>query len=285
MQKSNDRNKLTVPVITQEKGENRWVRCNECKKLIYYKDLVENLKVCPYCGYHFRLTAKERIDLIVDPGTFVEWFSEISPDDPLNFFDKEKYVDKVNEAKSITGLNSAIVVGKGEIGGLEAGLGIFSFDFIGGSLGSETGEKVKRLIEKSIEEKLPLIIFSSSGGARMQEGILSLMQMAKVSGALKRFDDAGLLFVSVMTNPTYGGTTASLAMLGDINVAEKGAMIGFAGPRVIEQVMKKKLPKDFQSADFELQHGFVDLVVERKFMKTTLTQILSYLKNYETSQL
>jgi len=145
-------------------------------------------------------------------------------------------------------------------------------------LGSETGEKVKRLIEKSIEEKLPLIIFSSSGGARMQEGILSLMQMAKVSGALKRFDDAGLLFVSVMTNPTYGGTTASLAMLGDINVAEKGAMIGFAGPRVIEQVMKKKLPKDFQSADFELQHGFVDLVVERKFMKTTLTQILSYLK-------
>ena len=284
MQISKNSNKLTVPVITQERGENRWVRCNECKKLIYYKDLIENLKVCPYCGYHFRLTAKERIDLVVDRGTFEEWFEEISPADPLQFVDKERYVDKVKEAKLITGLNSAVVVGKGKIGGLVVGLGIFSFDFIGGSLGSETGEKIKRLIEKSIKEKLPLIIFSSSGGARMQEGILSLMQMAKVSGALKLFNDAGLLFVSVMTNPTYGGTTASLAMLGDINIAEKGAMIGFAGPRVIEQVMKKKLPKDFQSADFQLEHGFVDLVVERKLMKSTLTQILSYLRNHETSK-
>ncbi len=285
MQISKNSNKLTVPVITQERGENRWVRCNECKKLIYYKDLIENLKVCPYCGYHFRLTVKERIDLVVDRGTFEEWFEEISPADPLQFVDKEKYVDKVNEAKLITGLNSAVIVGKGKIGGLVAGLGIFSFDFIGGSLGSETGEKIKRLIEKSIKEKLPLIIFSSSGGARMQEGILSLMQMAKVSGALKLFNDTGLLFVSVMTNPTYGGTTASLAMLGDINIAEKGAMIGFAGPRVIEQVMKKKLPKDFQSADFQLERGFVDLVVERKLMKSTLAQILSYLSNYETSKL
>ncbi len=284
MQISKNSNKLTVPVITQERGENRWVRCNECKKLIYYKDLIENLKVCPYCGYHFRLSAKERIDLVVDRGTFEEWFEEISPADPLQFVDKERYVDKVNEAKLITGLNSAVVVGKGKIGGLVVGLGIFSFDFIGGSLGSETGEKIKRLIEKSIKEKLPLIIFSSSGGARMQEGILSLMQMAKVSGALKLFNDAGLVFVSVMTNPTYGGTTASLAMLGDINIAEKGAMIGFAGPRVIEQVMKKKLPKDFQSADFQLEHGFVDLVVERKLMKSTLTQILSYLRNHETSK-
>jgi len=284
LQISKNSNKLTVPVITQERGENRWVRCNECKKLIYYKDLIENLKVCPYCGYHFRLSAKERIDLVVDRGTFEEWFEEISPADPLQFVDKERYVDKVNEAKLITGLNSAVVVGKGKIGGLVVGLGIFSFDFIGGSLGSETGEKIKRLIEKSIKEKLPLIIFSSSGGARMQEGILSLMQMAKVSGALKLFNDAGLVFVSVMTNPTYGGTTASLAMLGDINIAEKGAMIGFAGPRVIEQVMKKKLPKDFQSADFQLEHGFVDLVVERKLMKSTLTQILSYLRNHETSK-
>ncbi len=284
MQISKNSNKLTVPVITQERGENRWVRCNECKKLIYYKDLIENLKVCPYCGYHFRLSAKERIDLVVDRGTFEEWFEEISPADPLQFVDKERYVDKVNEAKLITGLNSAVVVGKGKIGGLVVGLGIFSFDFIGGSLGSETGEKIKRLIEKSIKEKLPLIIFSSSGGARMQEGILSLMQMAKVSGALKLFNDAGLVFVSVMTNPTYGGTTASLAMPGDINIAEKGAMIGFAGPRVIEQVMKKKLPKDFQSADFQLEHGFVDLVVERKLMKSTLTQILSYLRNHETSK-
>jgi acetyl-CoA carboxylase carboxyl transferase subunit beta len=274
-----------VPIVTNKNDEDKWVRCAECKRLIYYKDLFDNLKVCPYCGYHFRLTAGERIDMVVDPGTFEEWFKQISPADPLNFVDTESYKTRIEKVKATTGLNSSVVVGRGKISGFDTALGVFSFDFIGGSLGSEAGEKIKRLVERAIELRLPLIVFSASGGARMQEGILSLMQMAKVSGALKRYDDAGLLYISVMTNPTYGGTTASLAMLGDINIAEKGAMIGFAGPRVVEQVMKKKLPKDFQSADFQLEHGFVDLVVERKFLKSTLAQILSYVYDHETAEL
>jgi len=267
--------KKIVPVITKEEGE-RWIRCNECKKLIYYKDLEDSLKVCPYCGYHFRLTAKERIDLLIDDGTFVELFSNISPSDPLNFVADESYKEKIENSKLSSGLNSSVVTGTGKIGGFEVAIGVLAFEFIGGSLGSETGEKLKRIIEYASSKKVPLIIVSSSGGARMQEGILSLMQMAKVSGALKRYKDSGGLYISVLTNPTYGGTTASFAMLGDINIAEKGAMIGFAGPRVIEQVMKKKLPKGFQSADFLLEHGFLDIVVERKLLKQTIIKILSY---------
>jgi len=270
--------KKIVKVITEEEAKNQWVRCNNCKHLIYYEELKENLKVCPYCGYHFRLTAKERIEFLIDEGTFTELFREITSKDPLQFVDKEPYEKKIKEIEENGGYSSSIITGKGKINGIDVAIGILAFEYIGGSLGSAMGEKITRLIYYAIDEKLPLILISSSGGARMQEGILSLMQMAKVSGALSDYKKNGRLYISVLTNPTYGGTTASFAMLGDIIIAESKAMIGFAGPRVIEQTTKKKLKEDFQTAEFLLNHGFVDIVVDRRSLKGEIEKILRYLQ-------
>ena len=269
--------KKIVKVITEEEAKNQWIRCNSCRRLIYYEELKENLKVCPYCGYHFRLTARERIESLIDTGTFIEMFKEITSSDPLQFIDKEPYKKKIEEIEASGGYSSSIITGRGKIGNIDVAVGVLAFEYVGGSLGSAMGEKLTRLIYYSIDEKLPLIIVSSSGGARMQEGILSLMQMAKISGALSDYKKNGRLYISVLTNPTYGGTTASFAMLGDIIIAESKAMIGFAGPRVIEQTTKKRLKDDFQTAEFLLAHGFVDIVTDRRFLKSEIERILRYL--------
>ncbi|WP_197535271.1 acetyl-CoA carboxylase, carboxyltransferase subunit beta [Caldisericum exile] len=269
--------KKVVKVITGSENK-EWIRCNGCKKLLYYDELIENNKVCPYCGYHFRLTAKERIDLLIDKGTFEELFANIKSYDSLNFVDKEPYKTKIEEIDKAHGYSSSVITGAGNINDIKVAIGILSFEYIGGSLGAAMGEKLKRLIYYAIENSLPLVIVSASGGARMQEGIYSLMQMAKVNAAISDYKKKGKLYISILTNPTYGGTTASFAMLGDIIISEPKAMIGFAGPRVIEQTTKKKLPPTFQTAEFLLEHGFVDMIVERARLKETLAKILEFLK-------
>lgn len=266
-----------VKVVTDLSEEEKWVRCNRCKKLIYIDELRENFKVCPYCGFHFRLTFKERIDILLDKNSFKEMFVNIESLDVLQFVDKEPYSRKIEEIRTKGGVDSSVVVGTGKIHGIEIAIGVLAFEFIGGSLGSAMGEKLKRIIYFAIDRKLPIIIISSSGGARMQEGIFSLMQMAKISSAISRYKKLGKLYISLLTNPTYGGVTASFAMLGDIIIAEPGAMIGFAGPRVIEQTIKRKLPQNFQTAEFLLEHGFIDIVVPRKELRNTVYQILKRL--------
>jgi len=251
-----------------------WTKCENCKEMIYTKQLEENLKVCPKCQYHFRLSSKERINLLVDENSFIENSSKIVPEDPLDF---PEYKDKLKKAQELTGLDDAVIIGEGKIGGYLVALGVTDFNFMMGSMGSVVGEKITRIIEYATDKKLPLIIVSSSGGgARMQEGILSLMQMAKTSAALKRFSNEGLLYISILTDPTGGGVTASFGMLGDIIIAEPNALICFAGPRVIEQTIKQKLPKGFQRSEFLLEHGFIDMVLHRKDLKPTLIKILKF---------
>ena len=255
---------------------NLWVKCFGCKQTIYSKDLETNLKVCPKCGYHFRLTSSERLKITADEGSFSEYDALIVSKDFLKFNDTMPYSKRLEEAKKKTGLHEAIITGEAKIGGFKTGIGIMDFGFIGGSLGSVVGEKVTRLIERSIENKVPVIIFNASGGARMQEAIMSLMQMAKTSAALSKLRKARLPYISVCTDPTMAGVSASYAMLGDIIISEPDALVGFAGPRVIEQTIKQKLPPGFQRADFVLDHGFLDMVVGRKEMKDTLTKILGF---------
>jgi acetyl-CoA carboxylase carboxyl transferase subunit beta len=255
---------------------NLWVKCFGCKQTIYSKDLENNLKVCPKCGYHFRLTSSERLKITADEGSFSEYDALIVSKDFLKFNDTMPYGKRLEEAKKKTGLHEAIITGEAKIGGFKTGIGIMDFGFIGGSLGSVVGEKVTRLIERSIENKVPVIIFNASGGARMQEAIMSLMQMAKTSAALSKLRKARLPYISVCTDPTMAGVSASYAMLGDIIISEPDALVGFAGPRVIEQTIKQKLPPGFQRADFVLDHGFLDMVVGRKEMKDTLTKILGF---------
>ena len=255
---------------------NLWVKCFGCKQTIYSKDLENNLKVCPKCGYHFRLTSSERLKITADEGSFSEYDALIVSKDFLKFNDTMPYSKRLEEAKKKTGLHEAIITGEAKIGGFKTGIGIMDFGFIGGSLGSVVGEKVTRLIERSIENKVPVIIFNASGGARMQEAIMSLMQMAKTSAALSKLRKARLPYISVCTDPTMAGVSASYAMLGDIIISEPDALVGFAGPRVIEQTIKQKLPPGFQRADFVLDHGFLDMVVGRKEMKDTLTKILGF---------
>ncbi|MGC8765694.1 MAG: acetyl-CoA carboxylase, carboxyltransferase subunit beta [Brevinematia bacterium] len=263
-----------------ERAEGLWLKCPRCNSIIYNKEWEENLHVCPYCNYHERLTCYERIQILIDPNTFVETHSNIVSIDPLNFFDGESYyIDKIKSAMHKTNLNEAVITGYGMINGLPVNIGVMDFRFIGGSMGSVVGEKITLLIEDAIKNKNPLIIVSASGGARMQEGVLSLMQMAKTSAALKRFSDAGGLYISILTNPTTGGVTASYAMLGDIIIAEQEALIGFAGPRVIEQTIKQKLPPNFQKAEFLLEHGFTDIVINRRDLKKTVYDLISYLNN------
>ena len=253
-------------------ADNRlWTKCKGCEEIIFNKKLVENLMVCPRCNYHFRITARDRLQISVDEGSFVEFADDIDTEDPLNF---PGYKEKYNKAKAETGLDEAVLVGKATVNDYAVIIAAMDFHFMGGSMGSVVGEKITRAIEKAIDLKRPLIIFSTAGGARMQEGMLSLMQMAKTSAAIKKLENAGLLYISVFTDPTSGGVTASFASLGDIILSEPGALITFAGPRVIKQSISKKLPEGFQRAEFLLEHGMIDRVVERKDMKNELTRIL-----------
>ena len=257
--------------------EGLWIKCNNCGEIIYKKEVVRNLNVCPKCNYHFRISAQERIGLLADKGTFIEYDAGMEASDPLNFKDSKRYKDRIKDAQKSSGLKDAFISGEASVKGMNVMLGVFDFSFMGGSMGSVVGEKATRTIEKGQKRGSPVIIVSSSGGARMQEGILSLMQMAKTSAALARLRDARLPFISILTDPTTGGVTASFAMLGDIIIAEPKALICFAGPRVIEQTIRQKLPEGFQRSEYLLEHGMVDLIVERKDMKETISKILSML--------
>jgi acetyl-CoA carboxylase carboxyl transferase subunit beta len=254
-----------------------FVVCKKCKAHVYKEEFERDFKVCPSCGFHERLTAQERIDLIVDTGTFREFNKKISTNDPLEFSDaKGSYADKAKEAIAKTGMNEAVITGSGNISGIRVVLAVMDFRFLGGSLASGTGEKILLAAEHAIRMKRALVIFSASGGARMHEGIVSLMQMAKTCAGISRMDKAGLPYISVLTDPTFGGVSASYATVGDINIAEPGALIGFAGRRVIEQTIKQKLPADFQTAEYLLDHGFVDSIVKRAELKNYLHSVLLY---------
>ncbi len=249
----------------------KWVKCDACKEILYKEDVRKNYSVCPNCGKHFRLSARRRIAQIIDEGTFNELNADMQTRDPLNF---EGYLKKIESLHEKTKIKEAVTTGIGEINGEKVVIAVMDGNFMMGSMGSVVGEKITIAVEKAIEEKLPLIIFCVSGGARMQEGMISLMQMAKTSAAIAKLNDAGLLYISVLTDPTYGGVTASFAMLGDIVLAEPKAMIGFAGPRVIKQTIKMELPDGFQTSEFLLEHGFVDKIVERKDMKDMLHKLI-----------
>lgn len=254
-----------------------FVVCKKCKAHVYKEEFERAFKVCPSCGYHERLTAQERLDLIVDAGTFREFNQKISTNDPLAFADaKGSYEEKAKEAIAKTGMNEAVITGSGNIAGIRTVLAIMDFRFLGGSLASGTGEKILLAAEHALRMKRALIIFSASGGARMHEGIISLMQMAKTCAGISRLDRARVPYISVLTDPTFGGVSASYATVGDINIAEPGALIGFAGRRVIEQTIKQKLPADFQTAEYLLDHGFVDSIVKRAELKNYLHSVLLY---------
>lgn len=259
----------TTPNGKVDIPEGLWAKCKKCEQIIYQKELEENFKICPKCGYYFRLNPRERIALLVDEKTFKEYDAKMFSSDPLKFPD---YAKKIAGAT----VNDAIVTGEGKMGGRKVVLGIMNFEFMGGSMGSVVGEKIVRAVEKAIKAKLPVIIVSSSGGARMQEGILSLMQMGKTSAALALLGEKKLPFISVLADPTTGGVAASFAMLGDVIVAEPKALVGFAGPRVIEQTIRQQLPEGFQLSEFLLQHGMVDIIAERKDLKETLVKLLEF---------
>ena len=257
--------------------EGLWVKCDSCKEIIYKKEIDKNLRICPKCNYHFRISARERIRLLVDEGSFVEIDSGLASNDPLDFKDKIPYRDRLEENRKKSGLEEAAISGEAMIEGRPVIMVIMDFTFMGGSMGSVVGEKVMRAAEAALEKKIPLITIASSGGARMQEGIFSLMQMARVSAAIAKLHESGNLYISILADPTFGGVTASFAMLGDIIIAEPRSLIGFAGPRVIEQTIKQQLSEDFQRAEFLLDHGMIDIVVDRKEMKKTIGQIVGLL--------
>ncbi|MBA4123281.1 MAG: acetyl-CoA carboxylase carboxyltransferase subunit beta [Acidobacteria bacterium] len=261
------------------KTEGIFVKCLECDNALYKRELKESLQVCTHCGYHFRFNARERLDTLFDEGEYEKLDEEITSADPLQFVDTKPYIERIAQAKESSGLPEAIVSGKGKVGGHLVYAGAMSMDFIGGSMGSAVGEKITRLIERAIETRGAVVIFAASGGARMQEGTYSLMQMAKISAALAQFHDARLPFISVLTDPTTGGVTASFAMLGDVIIAEPKALIGFAGPRVIEQTIRQKLPKGFQRSEFLLEHGMVDMVVDRREMREKIVRLLNFMMN------
>jgi len=254
-----------------------WVKCDECKRTLYEGELVESGRVCRYCGHHLALTAPERIELLSDEGSFVEFDAELVSCDPLGFVAVKSYNESLERAREKSDLPEAIVTGRATIGGMPVILGVMDFRFIGASMGSVVGEKVARAFEAATKDSLPIVLVTASGGARMQEGMLSLMQMAKTSAAAKRHAEARLPYVSVLTNPTYGGVTASFAVLADVIVAEPGAIIGFAGPRIIEQTIRQKLPKGFRTAEYMLDHGMIDEVVPRADLAERLGLLLSYL--------
>jgi acetyl-CoA carboxylase carboxyl transferase subunit beta len=256
--------------------EGLWIKCDSCKEVIYRKEVDRKGKVCPKCNYHFPISVDERIALVLDKGTFKEWERHLVPVDPLNFRDTMRYRDRLKSAREKTMKREAIVIGEGTIEGRPVVLGVFVYGFMGGSMGSVVGEKILRAAEQAAATSTPLIIVSTSGGARMQEGILSLMQMAKTASAMMRLGQARVPFISILADPTFGGVTASFAMLGDVIISEPKALIGFAGPRVIEQTIKQQLPQGFQRAEFLLEHGMIDLVLERKNLKPTLSKLLNF---------
>jgi len=257
--------------------EGMWLKCNHCREIVYRKEVDRNNKVCPKCEYHFPISVSERIALLTDLGTFKEWDVEVEPSDPLQFTDSRSYRDRLKSQQEKTGRKDALVIGEGSINGRRTVLAVFDFGFMGGSMGSVVGEKFCRAAEKAQAGKLPLVLVTTSGGARMQEGILSLMQMARTSAAVAKLGEARLPFVCILADPTFGGVTASIAMLGDVIIAEPKALIGFAGPRVIEQTIKQQLPDEFQRAEFLRDHGMVDMIVERKHLKEALSTLLGHL--------
>ncbi|MFQ6617504.1 MAG: acetyl-CoA carboxylase, carboxyltransferase subunit beta [Fidelibacterota bacterium] len=260
----------------KEMPDGIWLKCNRCTEIIYRKELEKNYFVCSKCSYHFRIGSNDYIKILIDDGQFEEFNSEMQSVDPLKFKSSKKYSDQLKNARKVTGLKEAVRTIVGRIHNREVVVSIMDFSFIGGSMGSVVGEKISRAIDLSLEKHIPLVIISSSGGARMQEGALSLMQMAKTSAKLSRHSEEGLLYISILTDPTTGGVTASYAMLGDIIIAEPGALIGFAGPRVIKQTIGQDLPEGFQRAEFLLEKGFIDMIVDRKDLKRVLGNILDF---------
>lgn len=258
-----------------EANPDLWTKCVHCDSQLLKQDIEDNQMVCPVCDYHFRVNARTRIKQLFDEGSFEELFTEVKPTDPLEFVDTESYKDRLEAAQRKTGLDDAVITGLASIEGHKVAAAVMDFDFMGGSMGSVVGEKVTRIMEKAIELKLPVLAITSSGGARMQESALSLMQMAKTSCACARLDEAGILYINLITDPTFGGVTASFGTLGDIIVAEQGARVGFAGRRVIEQTIRQKLPSDFQTAEYLMKYGQVDVVSSRKNMRETLSNILA----------
>ncbi len=256
-------------------SEGLWVKCEMCREIVYRREVEKNLKVCPKCNYHFRIPAYERILLLADEGSFKELGYDLTSKDPLNFKDNMSYKERLKESQKKANMKEAAIAGSASVGGYPVILIALDFSFMGGSMGSVVGEKFTIATEKALEEDLPLIAAISSGGARMQEGILSLMQMAKTSAAIARFKENSMPYISILADPTFGGVTASFATLGDIIIAEPKSLIGFAGPRVIEQTIKKQLPENFQRAEFLLAHGMIDSVVNRKELKQTVTKLLS----------
>lgn len=259
-----------------------WTRCNNCQRISFKQDIIDNKYVCPACNFHFRLSAKERLEMLFDDGQYKLLDQHIYPVDSLHFEDSQKYSERLEENQEKTSLPEAVLNAEGTISGIKVICSALDFGFMGGSMGSVVGEKVTRAIERALKERVPLIIISCSGGARMQEGALSLMQLMKTSSALACLDQAGIPYISMLADPTTGGVTASFAMLGDINIAEPNALIGFAGPRVIEQTIKEKLPKGFQRSEFLLKHGMLDDVVERKNLRSYLIRALRlFLNRYQ----
>ena len=254
-----------------------WIKCPECNSLMYYKEVKNRFNVCPKCGYHFRIGAKERIEILCDEGTFIEHDANLEPVDPLKFVDKKSYKKRIEEGKKKTGRPSSVISGECKIEGVPTQIVVFDFAFMGGSLGSVEGEKIVRAVERALERKEPLVIVSASGGARMQESTFSLMQMSKTCAALARLHQARLPYISVLTDPTMGGVSASFAMIGDIIMAEPGALIGFAGQRVIKQTIGADLPEGFQRSEFLLEHGLIDMIVDRPSMKKTIGDLLKLL--------
>jgi len=268
----------------QEEVESIWIKCASCQEILFRKEVERRLFVCPKCNAHLRLTVEQRLFTIIDRGSFTEHDATLQSNDPLNFADRRPYAERLAATRAKTGRREAVVCGVATIHGRPVALGIFDFAFLGGSMGAVVGERLTRIVEHAIRERLPVIFFAASGGARMQEGVLSLMQMAKVNMALGRLRELGLPYLSVMTDPTTGGVAASLSMVGDINIAEPQALIGFAGPRVIEQTIREKLPPGFQRAEFLLEHGMVDMVVERADLRRVLHQVLGLLCDENTGR-
>jgi acetyl-CoA carboxylase carboxyl transferase subunit beta len=265
--------------VSKKDGFSGWVKCSGCGETIHANELVDACNCCPKCGYHYRITLQQRIKLLADEGTFKEIFTHIKPSDPLEFVDSEKYIDRLRKAEAKSGRDDAICVGSCLIEGHFTFLAILDFNFMGGSMGSVVGERLTRLIELALENKMPLVVVSSSGGARMQESIFSLMQMAKTSAALGKLHEAGIAYISILTNPTTGGVTASFASLGDIIIAEPGALIGFAGPRIVEQTIRHKLPEGAQRSEFLQEKGMVDCVVKRSELKKKVAFFINFLMN------
>ena len=274
--------KRDKPSVTTSSADNRtvlteglWVKCDGCRQVIFRQELEKNLHLCPKCGYHFRIDARKRLELLFD-GDYEELDETLTSTDPIGFVDSKAYSARLSAMQQATELRDAIISARGEVDGRTVNVCALELKFIGGSMGAVMGEKIARAIDRCLAAKTPLIVISASGGARMQEGAISLMQMAKISAGLMRLDEAGIPYISILTDPTTGGVTASFAMLGDLNIAEPGALIGFAGPRVIEQTIRQKLPEGFQRSEFLLQHGFLDAVVKRTEMKAMLSQAFEF---------